>query len=280
MKILGGICTLALIACGGSADNTSPIGNGPLKLGIVSGQNQTVTAGSAQLGAPVVGKLVRQPNGTVAFIQTSAGRALDLIVPRAFAQGGTVVTGSPVPGAVVCAVSVDTAHSLVPFTPCTNTDSAGQATFYFTPGHGAGVAKAEIRGTLNNSPAVFDTAKATVLPGPITELGVGTLPNRPVGPDSAYLSGNILHVKPGQRIALREIALWCRDQYANMEPTCPLSWAFYAGDTPDAQRVAQVTSDTATIPTGVAASGSSSWTQILALFSGSARVEVFVHVDP
>lgn len=159
---------LAVAACGGAG--TDAQGDGPLALGIVSGQNQSVVAGAAQLPQPVVGKLVRKSDGSIAFIQTSANRALDLIVPRAFAQSGTVVTGSPVPGAVVCAVSADPMHKLEPFTPCTNTDANGQATFYFTPGTTAGVAKAEIRGSLNNQPAVFDTAKATVSAGAVVNL--------------------------------------------------------------------------------------------------------------
>lgn len=145
----------ALVACSGSTNPTS----GALKLGIVSGNNQTALASKQQLTDPVIGKLVRSADGTVSF------HWIDALLPtKAYAQGGTTVTGSPVPGAVVCAVSIDPTHKLDPFVPCTNTDANGQATFFFTTGTTAGVSKAEIRGTLNSSPAVFDTAQATVLP--------------------------------------------------------------------------------------------------------------------
>jgi len=137
----------------------------------VSGNNQTARAGDTALGQPVVGKLVRLPNGQVTWvperIQRFGSGVLDLLVPRSFAQGdgGTVVNGSPIPGAVVCAVSV-TQNGLTPFTPCTNTDANGRAVFYFTPGTRAGEQLAEIRGTVQNQPAVFDTARASVTAGP------------------------------------------------------------------------------------------------------------------
>src|SRR6185312_12961861 len=111
--------------------------------------------------------LVRKPDGSVAWIRQIPGRALDVLVPRAFAQG-TVVTGSPVAGAVVCAVSTDSVHKLTPFVPCTNTASDGTATFFFTASTKAGVASAQIRGTLNSQPAVFDTATATVMADTLT----------------------------------------------------------------------------------------------------------------
>jgi hypothetical protein len=153
------VCTLiALTACGGSTTSTP---EGPLKLGIVAGNNQVAAAGSAKLTDPVVGRLVR--------VSTAQGPRFEF-VKTAYAQ--TVVTGSPVPGAVVCAVSL-TAGSMVPFVPCTNTDVDGKATFFFTPGTKAGEAKSEIRGTLAGQPAVFDTAKATVMPGPAARVDGG-----------------------------------------------------------------------------------------------------------
>lgn len=151
MRKLIALLVLSTAACGGSASSPP---EGPLKLGIVSGDNQVAAAGSAKLTDPVVGRLVR--------VSTASGPRFEF-VKTAYAQ--TVVTGSPVPGAVVCAVSV-TPGSMVPFVPCTNTDTNGQATFFFTPGTKAGAAEAEIRGTLAGQPAVFDTAKATVTPGP------------------------------------------------------------------------------------------------------------------
>lgn len=142
---------LLLAACDG------PNGpNGPLVLGIVSGNHQTATAGDQQLGEPVVGKMVRTETGSIAF----------RLVTPAYAQDGTTVSGSPVAGAVVCAVSV-TDGGLEPFTPCTNTASDGTAVFFFSPGTKAGEAKSEIRGTVNAQPAVFDTVVAAVEPGPM-----------------------------------------------------------------------------------------------------------------
>lgn len=146
MRSLSFVALVLVVACGGESTPPTP---GPLVIGIVSGNHQTVKATSSQLTDAVVGKLVRKPGGTL-----SLSASFD----------GTVVNGSPVPGAVVCAVSVDKDHPLTPFTPCTNTDSAGMARFFFNTSSKAGEARAEIRGTLAGSPAVFDTAIATVSP--------------------------------------------------------------------------------------------------------------------
>lgn len=143
---------IALAACGG--DSTTPT-LGAAKLGIESGNNQSTKASTAKLGAPVIGRMVRTASGAARFVRR--GALLD--------GTGTVVTGSPIPGAVVCAVSIDAQHPLTPFVPCTNTDSTGHATFFFSTGTIAGAASAEIRGTVSNEPTVFDTVKATILPG-------------------------------------------------------------------------------------------------------------------
>jgi hypothetical protein len=191
------IRTLALLlgvtACGGS---TSSPPEGPLKLGIVAGNNQVAPAGSAKLTDPVVGRLVR--------VSTASGPRFEF-VKTAYAQ--TVVTGSPVPGAVVCAVSV-TAGSMVPFVPCTNTDADGKATFFFTPGTKAGEAESEIRGTLAGQPAVFDTAKATVLPGPAAEIALVPWPNcSPACPPKYPIGGTL---------DLHTVIKYVRDQYQNL----------------------------------------------------------------
>lgn len=175
---------ILLAACGGS---TSP--NGPLQLGIVSGDNQIAPAGSQQLSNPVVGKMVR--------VFTAQGPRFEF-VKTAYAQ--TVVNGSPVAGAVVCAVSL-TEGDMVPFTPCTNTDNDGTATFFFTPGTRAGVARAEIRGTVAGQPAVFDTATATVEPGVAKEIGMATF-----GP---------VNVDGGTSVDLHNIILNVKDAYSN-----------------------------------------------------------------
>jgi len=199
---------LALVACGGSNGGTNP-GIGPLAIGIVSGDHQVVTAGHDSLPQPVVGKLVRKPDGSVAWIKQIPGRALDVLVPRAFAQG-TVVTGSPVAGAVVCAVSTDPNHKLTPFVPCTNTDANGQATFFFTASTKAGVASAEIRGTVNSEPAVFDTASATVTADTIQVVSGD-------GPD-------MITVAAGDSIDLNAIAGVGFDKYQNNISPADANW--------------------------------------------------------
>lgn len=193
-------------SCGG--DTTTPK-LGPLKLGIVSGNDQTVAAGRPQLGAPVVGKMVRAADGTVSF------RFLDALLPAvANAQGVTVVNGSPVPGAVVCAVSADTLHKLIPFTPCTNTDANGTATFFFSTGTVAGVSKAEIRGTIDAQPAVFDTARATVLADTIINVFIVNS-NNDLG---------TLHV--GDTIRLQNIITRVEDKYKNTQADWTAVWGF------------------------------------------------------
>ncbi|HEX5437167.1 MAG TPA: hypothetical protein VFW98_08405 [Gemmatimonadaceae bacterium] len=178
----------SLMACGGDSPTAPPPppSAGPLALAIVSGQGQTVQAGVHRLGAPVVSQMVRTPEGR--------------LVMRMVGSAQTVVSGSPVPGAVVCAVSTDSVHELVPFTPCTNTDSAGQATFFFTPPTTVGEASAEIRGTLGNQPAVFDTAQAMVTAGPAASL---------------VLSAQAMVVFTGQMFDWRTLLDSAADAYGN-----------------------------------------------------------------
>ena len=196
---------LVLTAACGSA--TAPVG-APTQLlahGIVAGNNQITTAGSPQLSGAIVEQLVKNSSGTITMRRVDDGpfqRALDLVVPRAWAQ--TVVTGSPVVGAVVCAVSPDPAHSLTPFTPCTNTGTDGKATFYFTPGTGAGLAKSEIRGTVANLPTVFDTAKATIMPGEPADISMGFPPH---GEQPTIPSGTIVDT--------HKLIGYVRDKYGN-----------------------------------------------------------------
>lgn len=209
--VLSRVLPFALFAALACSSGTEPT---PLRLahGIVAGNHQSAIAGSTQLTAPVVEQLVRTPTGQLSLrrVKESWGaRALDLVVPRAFAQG-TVVEGSPVAGAVVCAVSTDAAHALVPFTPCTNTGADGKATFFFTPGTGAGEATAEIRGTVANEPAVFDTAKATVLPGPVAVIYVRKQPN-PAG--GYYADG--WHIAADGSLDLHQAIYLVRDAYGN-----------------------------------------------------------------
>lgn len=178
---------LALASC----DSATGGFDGPPALGIVSGNHQVATAGSERLPDPVVGRMVRTPSGGIAF---------HLVTP-AYADEGTVVQGSPIAGAVVCAVA--TAGELTPFTPCTNTDDHGQARFFFAPGTKAGEARAEIRGTLEGLPAVFDTVVAHVEPG----ASVGFL-------STAQWHDPEVPVDPGMTFDLRE-GLEGVDEYGN-----------------------------------------------------------------
>lgn len=144
---------------------------GVLASGIVSGQNQTVVAGTADLPEPVVQRIVRTADDRIVMyrVRQAPRRVMDFLVPPLYAQGqgqgGTVVNGSPVPGAVVCAEEGEDVK-LIPFARCTNTDNNGQATFFFHVGsQRANTYRAEIRGTVDDEPAVFDTAVATVVAG-------------------------------------------------------------------------------------------------------------------
>lgn len=195
MRHLALLLPLLLAAC----DSVSPGSDGPLALGIVSGNYQVAPAGSEQLPDPVVGRMVRTPSGAIVF---------HLVTP-AYAQG-TVVQGSPVAGAVVCAVN--TSGELEAFTPCTNTDASGQARFFFAPGTVAGEARAEIRGTLEGEPAVFDTVVALVEPGDVAELRIG-------GPGiEETIFGEAVDVgelAPGDSVHIRDYIGEIRDAWRN-----------------------------------------------------------------
>jgi hypothetical protein len=157
-------------ACGSSSE--PPATTETLRHAIVAGNNQkqaagTMVNGKRQLTDAVVQQIVKDTKtGQLRMYRVlprrGLDRLLDVVVPRAWAQG-QVLNGAPVVGAVVC---VPADSPLKPFVQCTNTDAQGKATFFFEPPNTAGVAKAEIRGVVNELPAVFDTATATVLPGP------------------------------------------------------------------------------------------------------------------
>lgn len=182
---------------------------GPLDIGIISGNDQVAKASKQQLTAPVVGRLVRLPNGTVTF------RWTDAVLPqKAYAQ--TTVQGSPVRGAVVCAVSVTADRPLTPFVPCTNTDTAGLATFFFQTGTKAGESLAEVRGTVANQPTVFDTARAIVLPDSVA----GVLLVHGVTRDLGTLAA-------GDTVFLDREVTRAQDKYGNVVTDWSSSWAFY-----------------------------------------------------
>jgi hypothetical protein len=196
MKILySTLSLLCLMACGGS---TSSPPEGPLKMGIVAGNNQISKAGETKFANAVVGRLVR--------VSTASNSGWHFeFVKTAYAQ--TVVTGSPVPGAVVCAVSLQV-DGMVPFVPCTNTDANGQATFFFAPGTKSGPVESEIRGTLAGQPAVFDTAKAVVTPSDPYEILVTGVPATCMPSCPKYQGGDVLD--------LHSFIMAVRDKYSNL----------------------------------------------------------------
>lgn len=207
------LLTLALLAC--SPSSTAPPAELKLAHGIVRGNNQVAPAGTLQLTAPVIELLVRTPSGQLTLMHQRPARPwadhlLDVLVPAAYAQ--TIVTGSPVPGAVVCAVSPNPAHPLTAFNPCTNTDSLGQAIFFFAPGTIAGVALSEIRGTVTNQPAVFDTARATILPGPATDWVPQDVTTQQ---DQVATAGYNIYGNPGDTLHTARHLGNVVDQYSN-----------------------------------------------------------------
>ncbi len=194
MRTTAPLALLFLAAC------TEPKDAGPLKIGIVSGNNQQAPAATAvQLPAPIVGKLVRLPNGTVAWQQ----RAIDALLPaKAYAQTQDL-QGSPVAGAVVCAKAVEGPVKLEPVVPCTNTAADGTATFAFTHGTTAGTAKAVVQGMLNGIVATFDTATAIVTPGAVAVFG-----GWPFSRDTL--------VDAGQVLDFNTFPLTARDKFGNV----------------------------------------------------------------
>lgn len=159
------ILLLALFAL--ACQDSAGLATGALKIGIVSGNNQTTTAPTAQLPVPVVGQLVRLSDGSVAWMQ----RATDALLPtKAWAQN-KVLRGAPVVGAIVCAASVTGPVTLTPIVPCTSTDKDGNAAFAFKHGTTAGIAKAVVQGMEGGVVATYDTASATVTAGPVATFG-------------------------------------------------------------------------------------------------------------
>lgn len=205
-------CLVVLIAlaaaCGGDG-----AGGGPLKVGIVSGNNQSVKAPVPQLPQPIVGRLVRLPSGSIVWMQ----RATDALLPaKAFAQT-QVLSGAPVVGAVVCAAPVTGTTELTPIVPCTSTATDGTATFAFTHGTTAGVAEALVQGMQNGVVATYDTAKATVLPGAVTQYG-GWSFNR----DTLVTAGQVLDFST--------FPLTAKDQYGNVVTTFEFTYQRFNRD--------------------------------------------------
>lgn len=236
--------TFVLVAAAalGAACSSSTDVNTKLAHGIISGQNQTAVAGATQLSKAVIEVMVRNSTGTLSLhrVEPRSERLLDLLVPRAYAQGtGTVVTGSPVPGAVVCAAGGD--GGLVPFVQCTNTDTAGHATFFFTPSNKAGQHTSEIRGTVNAEPAVFDTAKATVTPA-AADSNFRTGPFATVGSPDTLPAATVID-KYSNAVAFRVVSdshITASDTTAGAIGARVISWQPSASDGNGAQLIAEL----------------------------------------
>lgn len=160
------LLALALVAACDSG-GTNPE-DGPVKVGIVSGNNQVVVAAPAKaLPAPIVAQLVRLPNGTYALLQNAA----DFVLPtKAYAQG-IVLTGSPIPGGVVCGLPADSLRPLKPMIACVNTGADGKVSYPFSHGTVAGESKGIVQASINGVVVTLDTARATVVHGPVAAMG-------------------------------------------------------------------------------------------------------------
>lgn len=149
------ISAMVLSGCSGG---TSPQANGPVKVGIVSGNNQSVAAApSKPLPQTVVAQVIRLPDGT------SSLRILDaLLPPNAYAQ--TAVDG--VPNQAVCqAAPKPDERALKADIPCTISDATGKAYLTFLHDSIAGPSIARVGVSTPAGTQITDSVQATVLPG-------------------------------------------------------------------------------------------------------------------
>jgi hypothetical protein len=148
----------ALAACGGGS--AAPMPDGPLNVGVIAGNNQSVTAApAAPLPLPVVAQVVRLPSGTIAL----RTRIVDAVLPeKAYAQ--TAVVG--VPGIVVCARTPDPKHALTAEVLCANSDAAGKAYFVFRADTVSGTSRAHVAYSSPTGTKVTDSVSATVATAP------------------------------------------------------------------------------------------------------------------
>lgn len=182
MRRIGIVVSAVLLAA--CESGSEPSGVAVINHGIVAGNHQVQRAGETSYQAAVVEKIARE-------FKTARARPavrvpwLQALLPRlAHAQGVPVtVNGSPVVGAVVC---TDPDAALKPFVGCTNTGADGQALFFFKPPNIVGCYEAEIRGTVDNLPTVFDTARACVTPGPASTAFVADGDARNFGPVAVF----------------------------------------------------------------------------------------------
>jgi hypothetical protein len=165
VRILAVVSTAIVAACSNES--------GPSRLvtRIVSGNNQIVPPGwhvshPRQLPLPVVAQVVRTKSGAYAVRRLDPQRALDLLVPRAYAQTDPLVGDTPVPGAEVCTRTEPGEQSIVPDLPgggtCVIADAEGKATFPFVYPEVVGEYWCVIEGTVAGEKTTFDTLKAVV----------------------------------------------------------------------------------------------------------------------
>jgi len=173
-------------------------------MNILSGNDQLVAAGSAELPVPVIAQVV------------------------------TVPGGSPVADAVVCSVAIDTSHKMTPSTPCVDTDANGKVSLQFAPGTIAGKASAEIQAVFGSDPEVFDTASATVTPDTLSLLA--TMSSGPIG-TGAYSTttvGDVHYVvtysgllRTDTTLTAQDLVKSVQDKYGNTLTNYTLGWSIF-----------------------------------------------------
>lgn len=146
----------ALTACGNSSTDPAPT---RYNFGIVDGANQSSTAGTPQLSAPITAQLTRDPQGKFAT------RVFDLLLPmKAFAQGLTL-SGEPIEGQLVCGEEANTGEPRVePL--CAFTLADGKAPNKVQPGTKSGQYWMVFTAQEVGQAPVKDSTTVTVLPGP------------------------------------------------------------------------------------------------------------------
>lgn len=153
---------IALVAAcnGGSA---APQPEGPIKVGVASGNNQIVPAARRIRLPDSVGiQAVRLANGSVAL--RVLDRASDFVLPpRAYAQTSV----KSVAGLVACGKAPsDPRHALIPEVQCAMTSAQGKAWFNFLRDTIAGTSVAYVAYTdpITGQTVISDSVKAIVQP--------------------------------------------------------------------------------------------------------------------
>jgi hypothetical protein len=181
-----GIIVLGLTlaaACNGG--NAAPQPDGPVKMGVIAGNHQVVTAAPlVRLPSQVVVQVAVSPSGQVSLRTRIIDAALP---PKAFAQA-TGVKG--LPNQTVCTTIPDPKHALTAVVPCASSDALGNAYFTFQSDTVAGTSKAQVAASLATGIQVTDSVSADVLPGPFVDspLQTSSWPMLPGGVAPAELA--------------------------------------------------------------------------------------------